>query len=185
MSDITSKKIGTVLAPDDTGRDAIHIAVVPVVADMDLRPGQHIGLQSDGTAVVASTDFGVAAIGIVDPYLRRVVTKGQRVFLFLYPNTITSLRHEWTHPAFGAVAGASELPASEVWLRGFAEDVGVSYRRLMEGAEDHLSGGYDICLSYDTPDRVYDDRRAFWMHYAAVTGKAPKDPDAVFFRCSC
>lgn len=82
------------LCKDDSRRDAIHFAVAPVVADTDLRPGDHVGV-ADGRA---SRDG--AAVGIVDPFLKGVVRKGQRFWLFLYPNTVTSLRHVWTHPAF-------------------------------------------------------------------------------------
>ena len=82
------------LCGDDARRDAIHFAVAPVEAGMDLRPGDHVGL-TDGRA-----SRGAKAIGIVDPFLKGEVKEGQRFWLFLYPNTITSLRHVWTHPAF-------------------------------------------------------------------------------------
>ena len=82
------------LAADDAKRDAIHIAIAPVVASEELTAGQDIGPVGDR--------FGPCAkpIGIVDPFLQTSVAKGERFYLFLYPNTITSLRHVWTHPAF-------------------------------------------------------------------------------------
>jgi hypothetical protein len=82
------------LCRDDARRDAIHFAVAPVEADMDLRPGEHVGV-SQGRA---SRD--IAPVGIVDPFLNGEVKEGQRFWLFLYPNTITNLRHVWMHPAF-------------------------------------------------------------------------------------
>ena len=83
------------LADGNAKRDAIHIAIAPVVAAEELTPGQDIGPLADGR-------FGPCdkPIGIVDPFLRESVGEGERCFLFLYPNTITSLRHVWTHPAF-------------------------------------------------------------------------------------
>ena len=88
--------LGTIL--DDTaGRDAVHVAVEPVVAGDRLSPGQHIGRLSDGTYGIGRD---VQPLGIVDPFLRRPVSPGQRFYLFLYPRTITGLRHVWTHPAF-------------------------------------------------------------------------------------
>lgn len=81
------------------GRDAIHVAVAPVVAGVFLEPGQHVGLFADGTAKPTKPH-----IGIVDPFLTQPVEKGERFWLFLYPNTVTSLRHVWTHPAFAPKA---------------------------------------------------------------------------------
>lgn len=80
-ADKTTPKIGTILDGSDP-RDAIHIAVIPMVATSILWPGQRL------------------ANGIVDPFLVGRVVVGQWFYLFLYPNTITSLRHSWTHPAF-------------------------------------------------------------------------------------
>ncbi len=83
-------------------RDAVHVAIAPVLADTDLQPGAHVGLTRIGTAKCMKD-----TIGVVDPFLTRMVKWGEQFFLFLYPSTITSLRHDWTHPAFGA-AGPSK-----------------------------------------------------------------------------
>ena len=80
---------------DDARRDAVHVAVAPVVADQLLPPGAHVGLTDEGAASAA-----VRPIGVVDPFLKEPVRPGQRFWLCLYPNTVTSLRHVWTHPAF-------------------------------------------------------------------------------------
>ncbi len=85
------------LADANDRRDAIHIALAPVVAGVDLEPGQHVGLFSDGTAKPTEPH-----IGIVDPFLVSRVSRGERFWLFLYQGTVTSLRHVYTHPAFTA-----------------------------------------------------------------------------------
>ena len=93
----------------DARRDAVHVAVAPVVAVELLLPGEHIGLYEDGRAGSAAKH-----IGVVDPFRRQEVQPGERFWLFLYPGTVTSLRHVWTHPAFKTrapeVAGHAEQP---------------------------------------------------------------------------
>lgn len=73
------------LQDENAQRDAIHIAVAPVVAGGDLLPGESIGLVN-GTAKPVTSP-----IGIVDPFLKDTVLKGERFLMFLYPNTITSI----------------------------------------------------------------------------------------------
>lgn len=87
-------KLGSLIT-DKQHRDAIHIAVVPIVAGQDLEPGAHVGLSESGQAI-----YGLDSIGVIDPFLTERVAKGQTCWLLLYPGTITSLRHNWTHPAF-------------------------------------------------------------------------------------
>jgi hypothetical protein len=85
---------------DDAKRDAIHVAVLPMVATNNLVPGQRL------------------RNGIVDPFRTDpVILPGERFWLFLYPGTVTGLRHVWTHPAF---ADEPELPTksrseADVW----------------------------------------------------------------------
>lgn len=95
---------GRLIQDGDRRRDAIHMAVAPVTATVRLAPGQHVGLVDlDNVERVGPTD---SPLGIVDPFLREEVEPGQRFWLFLYPDTITGLRHIWSHPVFAAAAAA-------------------------------------------------------------------------------
>lgn len=96
MSD-TQMLVGKLIDDEVTKRDAVHVAVMAVTADSDLQPGQRVCLSASGDYAKRSlNEKGV--IGIVDPFLRDTVYKGDRFWLFLLPNTVTSLRHVWTHP---------------------------------------------------------------------------------------
>ena len=106
-------------------RDAIHIAIAPVVAGEDLSIGQHVGFLADGTVGKDSPNL----IGIVDPFLGYEyssipmrVRKGDRFYLFLYPNSVINLRHHWRHPAFSDETGgkATDMEAAVEWLKDYA-----------------------------------------------------------------
>lgn len=163
-------------------RDAIHIAVAPVIAAHELRPGKHIGIREDGKATYA--DKG--NIGIVDPFLKDTVQEGERFWMFLYPNTITSLRHDWAHPAFGTVLDLRT--ESEMWLRAFAdrlfsyygnhEDDGSRFDLLIFQAE---SGGFGTDIEYGEDCQPTAE---FWEHFERYTGrKVARRP--AHFRCAC
>lgn len=83
--------------PDENSRrDAIHIAIAPAIAGDFLSPGQRVGQRADGK-------FGADAlphIGIVDPFLPNALAPDSEFWLCLFPYSITSLRHVWTHPTF-------------------------------------------------------------------------------------
>ena len=97
-------RLGELIEDGDRRRDAIHIAVAPVTAAKRLAPGEHVGLvEQANLELVGACDCN---IGIVDPFLTMDVEPGQRFWLFLYPGTITGLRHVWTHPAFTKAAAA-------------------------------------------------------------------------------
>jgi hypothetical protein len=102
-------QLGQLIQDGDRRRDAIHIAVAPVTAAEKLLPGQHVGFVNDPDRPGNTEIVGMWAeekIGIVDPFLVNAIEEGERFWLFLYPNTITSLRHVWTHPAFTRAAAA-------------------------------------------------------------------------------
>jgi hypothetical protein len=181
MSD-PQTKLGQ-LIEEGAQRDAIHIAVAPVIASTKLQPGDHIGfVESNQEAVGPSA----SPIGIVDPFLKGVVQKGQRFWMFLYPNTITALKHVWAHPAFiDAVPQRDPKGDSDAWLHHFADEVGADYYEMMRVAESHCEDDWGDYLceggrweGQSTPDE-------FWTHFAAVTGKTPKDGPTGIFSCSC
>jgi hypothetical protein len=94
--------LGRLIENGERRRDAVHIAIAPATAALRLAPGQHVGLVEAGNSeLVGPCDEN---IGIVDPFLAQEVEPGQKFWLFLYPGTITGLRHVWSHPAFQAAA---------------------------------------------------------------------------------
>lgn len=92
----------------EQNRDAIHVAIAPVVAAETLMPGTHVGIDSEGKASIHATK-----IGAVDPFMPCEVMAGQGFWLFLFPGTISSLRHEWTHPALQHAAPVVEEEEEE------------------------------------------------------------------------
>jgi hypothetical protein len=92
--------LGQLIDPDSK-RDAIHVAIMPAFSPEELRPGQHVGINAEfPDELNVGTDAKVK-IGIVDPFLRHPVQPGQRFYVCLYPKTVSSLRHAWTHPLIG------------------------------------------------------------------------------------
>lgn len=187
-------KLGHLIEPGrEALRDAIHIAVAPAIAGERLDPGEHIGIGSDGKAWTSGDYANVVLIGIVDPYLKGRVREGQSFWCFLYPGSITSLRHEWAHPAFPLPpADATRVSAldpkalAETWLRQWAEDFHMSYGALIDAARKWLERGEHHTIGFDHPDRAHRDIAEFWRAYALVTGELVPAADAeYFFNCSC
>jgi hypothetical protein len=92
MSDIILGKLIPEAGPRH--KDAIHMAVVSVVAGSTLAPGMRVGFITGG----AVSDECKTPIGIVDPFLDHNVKEGESFWLCMFPKTVTNLRHEWTHP---------------------------------------------------------------------------------------
>lgn len=149
--------LGKILGPE-AKRDAVHVAIAPVVAAEDLLPGSHVGLDEERCACYRAEE----KLGVVDPFLKEPVKPGQRFYLFLYPNTITSLRHEWTHPAFGpSYPPVGSREESERWLMDYAKRLNTldrtpedALRRLIDGLKsgDFHSYGSEVWSLGDLED---------------------------------
>jgi hypothetical protein len=184
--------LGTII-DERAGRDAIHVAVEPCKAGEKLYPGQDIGVE-DGIAY-ASRAAG-NCFGIVDPFLKNPVLPGEHFWMLLYPRTITSLRHVWSHPAFeDKEPVAPDKAASEAWLREFCATADCpGYEDILAAV---LAGGeYTAADDYFTitidneyffvrgSDAHGDIPPEFWTHMEIVTGtKILTKPR--HFTCSC
>lgn len=168
MSDV---KLGTIIE-GTPGRDAIHVAVAPCVAAHYLCPGDHVGILEDGKAGGSPNP-----VGIVDPFLKEGVHPGQRFWVCLYQGTVTGMRHEWMHPAFGQEDTKSK---SRDWIIDYASQLGLGYKELMSAANHYIDTEEYLCKGGDLESEITSEE--FWEHYKVVTGKTGKGN---FFSCSC
>lgn len=173
-----------VLPTGQSERDAIHVAVIPMIAAEMLRPGQRIGLVGDGIAGPSGT-----ITGIVDPYLTDVIPKGAAFWMCLLPGTVTGMRHHWIHPDFnGPVSPViGDKATSEQWLRQYAKRVNSydegdkGFTRLIHGLESRelFFHGSDLHGRYDL-----DDEEELRIHAEIYLGHQI-DFDRFEYSCSC
>lgn len=195
---IDTLKLGQIIT-EPQQRDAIHIAVAPVeCGDKRLLPGSHVGFCEGSTSVV--TKDSALLIGIIDPFISDVVMNGEKCWLFLYPGSITSLRHDWTHPAFvqqlptiqQVIAGekaADDKSPSEKWMREWAvRHVGHDYYGDRGSFSEDTAYAFAIEAGHQNHIGPYEDARDFiddewWSHWETITGQ--KGDRGSYFSCSC
>lgn len=187
MSDIQLGK----LVVGDQERDAIHIAVIPVKAGCDLRPGERVDLASNGLAYPQSS-----GLGIVDPFLECGPDRGDTFWLVLMPNSIVGMRHHWKHPRFdGEPKPKPTKEESEAWLRNYIAHADCpEYEVVIAAAAGEYVedvSGYGRAYDCDDEYLFFNGRDAhgdipleFWDHVENVTGKKC-DVRPHSWSCSC
>lgn len=169
-----------------TERDAVHVAIIPCEAGESLGPGTKVFVDRDDGGC-AKRAFITPAVGVVDPFLSEVVNRGERFWLMLFPGTITSLRHEWSHPVFPIGESDEVVQESKAWLSELADRSNISYEELIEMAVE----GEDIYLRAETPCdelRNSDSARVeFWRNVEIVTGRwfSVDHIANAYFTCGC
>lgn len=131
MSDLKlgAKIVGT------AQRDAIHIAVLPCVLGEDyLSPGEPVRFLAGSTDTIISARYGAAGFGIVDPFLTDYgLKKGDKVWVYLTPNTVTGLRHHWEHPAIDNLRKMSD---SELELRQWCDRLSFDFDNVVDAGKE-------------------------------------------------
>jgi len=193
MSD--TSHIGTIHTKD-LPRDAVHIAIVQVTASETIVPGASLELVPGSHTFVKETENG-KGIGIADPFIPEgEIKKGQVFYLFLYPNSITSLTHYWTHPSF---ATEEEKKQAQAWLDKhlfdrfedpeWADEIHTDNSWMIEyfkeGKAWSWAHGDDLSEKYNANKDGF--RKKFWDNLEIVTGiPATKEQrDTEYFSCSC
>lgn len=178
MSKKFEVELGKVLKENEGAKDAIHIAVIPVYTNEVLSPSQYVKLayQKDGKYYVSACSKK-ESVGVVDPWLPRKVKEGDRFNLCLNPYTITSLRHAWEHPLFKE--GENSKTESILYLENIADRLGMDYGDLFNSI-----GSGRVCLGYETPDWLYNERELILEHYNKIAGINDNGND-LYFSCAC
>lgn len=154
-------------------RDAVHIAIEPVITGEDgLRPGEHVSIR-DGK--IYSSDSNDSNVGIIDPFLRIPhLSKGEKCYILLYPNTITSIRHHWSHPKFEENNQHRDEVGHEEWFTEFGEKISASYYEVLELGERMANGEYITWgndLGFDAEEIWNRHQYEFKVRFASMTGK--------------
>lgn len=166
-------------------RDAVHVAVTPITAGAQLKPGEWVCVK-DGLAHKRGTWRDGELIGFVDPCLTEDVMIGERFWLWLQPGSITSLRHNWTHPAIPEQAPTSaEKQAAMKRMGEIGEHIGgFSAEEMLQYYADVAKSGGG-CLPNDIDN--YDAPADFWELGEMLTGLSvsPSQREDHYFRCAC
>lgn len=168
----------------DISRDAIHIATLPIFAGELLEAGDHVGIVDNK----ATTQTQVL-VGIVDPFLEVTVHPGEQFWLCIYPRTITSLTHAWSHPVIDGVVDAVKerfLMTPEIakeWVKKWLRENGdVEYSTLLRSVySSDLDEDYLTILGEDAYGAIPNE---LWDHLEIAEGeKFPTRPK--YFSCAC
>lgn len=187
-------------------KDAVHIAVAPVQSRKPLERGQLVKFDygdpspydDDGYYVVPA-DKRSEALGYVDIYLEKDPEAEERFYVMLFPGTVLSMKHVWTHPLFHGknlpLANQAAIAQANAEIARIAEDVysgngyysnpgGLTAADLVSAAKDYVNHG-EYWNEGPLFEGVYLDQR-FWEHYELATGQlVPEGKRGSFFTCSC
>lgn len=197
MSDLNLNE----LPGPDAVRDAIHIAVIPLIAGEDLYGGAvQLKVGTKNVALRAKDSYyGGESIGIVNPWhpasqgdYENVVRKGEAFYCLLNPGSVTGMRHHFQHPVFDSEP--VEMSDSESWLRQFAQEWNFDFDELIkvgvnvQKATDRWQYWITACgRDLHSAGELGEDCDLFWYHLERHTGKqVDKDKrELLGWSCSC
>lgn len=192
--------IGQILSDSENiQRDAIHIAVLPVTSKETIYGGMWLRFAFESTTqVLQADDESPSIMGIADPFIKGPIGAGQRFYMFVLPNTITSLRHDWTHPRMAIMEAPTPsdqaiiskvtdrllFGAEKRLLQECAFDLDISYDDLVTAAQNYVEHGDYLSDGGKFEGASLPD--GFWEAFERITRtQVPMEKQGNFFSCSC
>jgi len=165
-------------------RDAVHVPIISAKAAHELRPGQHVILNADGSVSSCLTEN--TSLGVVDPYINGIIKPGDSVWVFVRPGSISTLTHHWTHPKVVDITEVvPDKEKARIRLQEFAEnELGVTLDRMLSAIEACRTDDGDALYSHSYESlSVYD---GFWSDYEMYTGNSdPNKNEGYFYFFTC
>lgn len=184
-------KLGAVPAGNE-GRDAVHIAIVPVQAAEGIGAGCPVQMKN-GKAVPCNAHD---ADGIADPFRREniAINYGEWFWLCLFPGSITNLRHAWEHPLFPSETklpgNPDQVASSKAWLEQYV-------KRVCPYDNDISGGGYEKFLRNVREGQIFyhghdchnaddvEDETELYYHLSVILNRTINRDSFESFSCSC
>lgn len=173
-------------------RDAVHIAIVPLIAGEHLDAGEKFRLAYGTKNIALRGDYNEDSevAGVVDPFLPGWggVEKGQEFWGLLFPNTVTGMRHEWFNPTFDEPAVGKD--EHEKWLRGFCDRWNFNFDELITagvGANPDWRCVVARGIDLHSATELGEDEQLFWEHLEKFTQKtfSQEHRNQMGWSCTC
>ncbi len=182
---------------DFAERDAIHVAVIPVICGEDyMQPGEKVKLKFNDTNIIIPlhNNNDKDYVGVISPFLfdekYGSINKGDKVYLILKPNSVTEMRHHWKCPSVDNIK--KDVGDAEKWLRNFAEEWRFDYSEMIEAATNRNQGEWGNYITAHGKDlhsvgELGEDYLIFWEKIEELTGEKfdEEHKEKVTFSCSC
>lgn len=158
--------------PIDVGiKDAVHVAIVSLVAGSAIPCGCRIKLNCDNQAIPAR-DGDKASFGVASPWSGRIA-RGERFWGLMDPDSVAAVEHTWDCDIDFSV---KPKPVTEnSTIASFAKDCGVTYEQMMQACDTCVRtdrpANYPGTLSQEAVEEATsNDCYELWSEWAEETG---------------
>ena len=158
--------------PIDVGiKDAVHVAIVSLVAGSAIPCGCRIKLNCDNQAIPAR-DGDKASFGVASPWSGRIA-RGERFWGLMDPDSVAAVEHTWDCDIDFSVK--SKPVTENSTIARYAKDCGVTYQEMLSACNSYVEtdrkANYPGTLSEETVEEAvggyfYD----LWSEWAEETG---------------